>query len=198
MGRSQTVLSRWRTIPMVLSFLSVASMALAADPARAAETSPSAIVTVDLPYSGAVVPGGAPIFIGGWAVDPGGRGTGVDRVEIYLDGAAEAGGVLIGIARYGATRPDVATIFARSDWANSGFNFDWLPLGVAPGEHTLYVYAFTATGVSAPQAIRLTLTPEGGRRCSYVRPCYLGTTPYGIELDTGGPGIYIRRFPHPL
>lgn len=192
MVRTQRPAPRKRILPVLFSLL-IASAILAAP--AAAQQGPSAILTVDTPYAGERAPIGQPVYIGGWAVDPAGQGTGVDRVEVYLDGAAGAGGVPLGIARYGTARPDVASTYRRPEWIYSGFTMDWYPSRrVAPGDHTLYIYALTATGLSTPQAVTINVSVEYSPRCTFVLPCLLHKDSFAWEIDTGGPGTWFDRF----
>ncbi|HEY7067935.1 MAG TPA: hypothetical protein VII06_41170 [Chloroflexota bacterium] len=95
----------------------------------------TALVSIDRPADGASTPQRFTIM--GWAVDPESTGSGVDTVRVYLDG--EAGhGYLVGTAEYGGDRPDVADRLGQPRFGLSGY---LLQVEVAPGEHTLYVYA---------------------------------------------------------
>jgi hypothetical protein len=92
-------------------------------------------VAIDRPADGATTPQRFTIM--GWAVDPESTGSGVDAVYVYLDG--EAGqGYFLGAAEYGGERPDVAAQLGQPRFGLSGY---LLQVEVAPGEHTLYVYA---------------------------------------------------------
>jgi hypothetical protein len=96
----------------------------------------STLVVIDQPRGGA---SGPQIYVSGWAADPrGATGTGVDRVEVYLDGERGAGGTLLGRATYGLSRPDVAAHLGASRFALSGYA---LVADASPGPHTVYVYA---------------------------------------------------------
>src|SRR5581483_300152 len=44
-------------------------------------------------------------------------------------------------ANYGTFRPDVAQVFGRPDWTNSGFNVTWTAQGLSDGQHTFQVWA---------------------------------------------------------
>lgn len=93
------------------------------------------LVVIDAPRGTA----GTELEVRGWAADPGAPGgTGVDRVDVYLDGERDAGGTRLGQATYGLQRPDVAAHLRSPQFLLSGFA---LRTTVAPGPHTLYVYA---------------------------------------------------------
>jgi hypothetical protein len=125
------------------------------------------LVAIDRPASGATTLQRFTVI--GWAVDPEGTGSGVDVVHVYLDGDA-ANGVFMGAATYGDERPDVAQQLGQPRFALSGYQ---LQIEVAPGPHTVYVYARRqATGGperwSLPATVDITAgptlsLPEAGR-----------------------------------
>lgn len=154
----------------------------------------TAKVNIDAPGSGATVGSGQPVFIGGWAADTAGLGTGVNGVDIYLDGPPSSGR-LLGSAEYGIRRPDVASVLGRPGLTNSGFNYVWVPRGVPVGEHTLYVAARTQAGPVVVESIAVTLIGVSEAGCSFLRPCYIGRTGLAWEVDFGGPAIHYEYFP---
>lgn len=97
-------------------------------------------ITVDVPTQGQGVTTGQQIDIGGWAIDRIGPGTGVDGVQVFLDGPMGQG-TRLGAADYRRARPDVATALGNSELLNSGFDLLWTVAELSPGRHTLYVYA---------------------------------------------------------
>jgi len=108
------------------------SVAWAAPSADASTT----LVVIDAPKGGTT---GTQLEVRGWAADPGApSGTGVDRVDVYLDGERDTGGTRLGPAAYGLQRPDVAAHLGSPRFLLSGFA---LRTTVDPGPHTLYVYA---------------------------------------------------------
>jgi len=114
------------------------------------------LVTIDSPEGGTALANGRSTLIGGWAVDPRGSGLGITAVDVFLDGKPGQG-TFVGAAEYGLTRDDVAGYFQRSDWKASGFNMDWTPRSVAPGQHTLVVVAQTAAGDSTSTEMPITI-----------------------------------------
>lgn len=153
------------------------------------------MVNLDAPSTGAAVANGQVVHIAGWAVDPAGPGPGVERVDLYLDGPPEAGGVRIGTATYGLARPDVAATFGRADWRNCGFALDWTPTNLTVGDYTIRASAQASSGSVTTSAIGLRVAQEYGGRCNFLIPCFVGPTAYGWELDYGGPSIYFERLP---
>jgi RHS repeat-associated protein len=86
---------------------------------------------------------GGNIFVGGWAAEPDQNpGAPVSRVEIEVDGQ------FLGLATLGGQRPDVAAATNRPDFLDSEFTFDGPLTNVDPGEHTIGVRMFTASGGS--------------------------------------------------
>jgi hypothetical protein len=80
------------------------------------------------------------IEIGGWAADPtSAEGTGVDAVQVYLDGMPPDEGTYLGKAEYGLDRPDVAAMLGEQ-FVASGYRFTWR-VAAPPGEHELLVLA---------------------------------------------------------
>ena len=122
------------------------------------------LVAVDSPPAGSSV-GGA-VGVRGWAADPASpRGTGIDRVDVYLDGEAGAGGTYLGSAALGIARRDVARHLGAARFLGSGFA---LPVTLPAGPHTLYVYAHPSDqppdeGWSAPTALAVLVGPAGPR-----------------------------------
>jgi hypothetical protein len=127
----------------VLSWRNVAFSVLVATSfaTRAQAQAPGSVrIQVDNPAAGQTV---APNFrVQGWAIDTTATGTtGLDSVHVFIDGPADRGSV-VGIAD-SAPRPDVAESFGRPDWLSSGFAIE--AMGIEPGQHTLYVYAFNSS-----------------------------------------------------
>lgn len=97
---------------------------------------------LDTPENGAVI--SSLTDVRGWALDgSAAEGTGVDGVQLYLDGA------LVGDAQYGEPRPDVATQFGPQ-FANSGWTTRLDPSAFSVGPHTLE--ARVRSGVSGDEA----------------------------------------------
>jgi hypothetical protein len=93
---------------------------------------------------------GTSLAINGWALDAGATsGTGVDRVDVYLDGT------LRGAATYGDNRPDMAAAYGAR-FASSGFHYQ-LDLSTIPaGNHSLEARAHSlvsGTTTAYPHAI---------------------------------------------
>ena len=102
-------------------------------------------VSIDSPSEGIDVQNGRRVIIGGWAADTAGMtgNTGVDVVKVYLDGPMDSG-QLLGNAKYGAARNDVAGILVNNVYTNSGFDYQWTPQNVGLGQHILFVYAHSS------------------------------------------------------
>ena len=79
--------------------------------------------------------------ISGWLIDPPSSfGTGIDQVQLYVDGFKGSTGILLGNPTYGEARPDVAQQ-AGNQFLNSGYSFNWSLGGVSTGRHSLHLYA---------------------------------------------------------
>lgn len=84
--------------------------------------------------------------IKGWAADRNApTGTGVDRVEVWMDGErATPGAIKLGDALYGGEHGSPAQELGDARFTNSGFTLTWNPTQFRPGDHTLYVYAHSS------------------------------------------------------
>ncbi len=81
------------------------------------------------------------IPVSGWAIDATSTGgSGVDEVDLYLDGQAGQGGVLVGSTTVHGPRTDVGNVYG-SQFNNCGYSIQANMNGVALGTHTLYVYS---------------------------------------------------------
>jgi hypothetical protein len=84
------------------------------------------------------------ITLSGYAIDLGSlAGTGIDAVDIYLDGPSGAG-TLIGRASYGLSQPEVAGRYGDR-FQRSGWELTWDTTGLSFGLHELYLYARRTT-----------------------------------------------------
>src|SRR5687768_5910475 len=74
--------ARWCAAFVVLSILLASFVAAPAPPTQASQEA-GATINVDSPIDGQTFPAGTEIAYTGWAVHPGGPGTGIDRVVIW-------------------------------------------------------------------------------------------------------------------
>ena len=171
--------------------VAVATIGMAASSLTAlAQPSSSVMVNIDQPSASETVRSGQPLFIGGWAADMA-SGASVQTVEVFLDGPAGAG-QRIGTANYGQPRSDVAASTGRADWRNTGFGIDWAPRDLTGGQHMLYIYAQSSSGASGSASVAFTFDQRSA--ASPQNPIWVRTA-IGWEIDTGGPGIRLDRFP---
>jgi len=105
---------------------------------------PRPVMSLNPPSNGGVVTN--PFLVGGWALNTGDTsGTGVDAVHLYAYPAAGGAPIFLGVADYGAVRPDVGAIFG-APYTNSGYSLS--VGGLAPGNYVLAAIAHdTVTGV---------------------------------------------------
>jgi hypothetical protein len=150
---------------------------------------PSILLNVESPPQGAVING--PVRIQGWAADPEATsGTGVERIDFYVDGQVTTRGVPMGEVQYGDTRPDVGAALGgdnearRARFTRSGFSTFWNPAGLPPGVHNLTIYARAAEG-----AIARSLTLEVSPAAATARPTS------GAPGATPNPGRAAEAFP---
>jgi hypothetical protein len=98
----------------------------------------------------------------GWAIDQRSAGdprdAGIDDVSLYLDGPPGAG-TLLGTARYGDRRDDVARACGGDRFANSGWHYAWDVSTLAPGAHTLYAVMRSVGGLTSQRSATISRTP---------------------------------------
>ena len=103
------------------------------------------MITIDRPATDVTLVEGQVLSLSGWTVDPrAASGTGIEEVRVFVDGE-DGSGKVVGAARTGLPRPDVASTLRRPTAGNSGFSLDTPLPGILPGQHMLYVYARSAT-----------------------------------------------------
>lgn len=153
-----------RSLPLVaLTMILAMGDALVTRPAEAAALADGPLVTIDAPAGGATFTEGQTIRVSGWAADPSGTGTGINRVDVYLDRRPGVQGTSIGTATYGIDRPDVASAYGRSDWTRAGFVFEWTPQSLTEGDHVVQVEARSDTGSTGVQSVSVTIARQPGR-----------------------------------
>jgi hypothetical protein len=95
-------------------------------------------------------------LIKGSALDPNagpGRGTGIDRVLVYLDEPRGTdGSKFIGEAQLGGSTPDLAAAYGQQ-FMESGFSIDMRPADFKAGDH--HVYAYIRSSVSGKETVLL-------------------------------------------
>ena len=72
------------------------------------------------------------------------KSSNIEKIEVYLDGARENGGIFLGEADYGLSSPETAALYGEK-FANSGYSLVWknTAYNFTPGSlHNIYVYAY--------------------------------------------------------
>jgi glucose/arabinose dehydrogenase len=102
------------------------------------------VMNIDTPTQGQQVR--QPFLIGGWALDPiATTDPGIDAVHVWsypisaIAGPVTGDPTFLGVASYGASRPDVASAFGGSQFTNSGFNL--VTRSQFPGTYRIAVFA---------------------------------------------------------
>jgi hypothetical protein len=107
---------------------------------RVTVTGPRPFIFIDVPATDTTV--GTSIRVAGWAIEVGAAtGTGVDAVHVWAYPAAGGAPLLIGVASYGAARPDVGAIFG-SPYTASGFDVTG---SLPPGTSDIVAFAHSTT-----------------------------------------------------
>jgi hypothetical protein len=104
----------------------------------ASQSMPGIVVAIDEPTnrSGTAA---TQVLIRGWAANPASdRGTGVSRVDVYLDGGPDQGGFYLGQADYGRERTDVADALGGQRFLLSGWE---MTTDIPRGPHTIVAVA---------------------------------------------------------
>jgi hypothetical protein len=149
--------SIWLSMMMLGAFGLIAGASVAPAYGQAAQSG-SVNISIDTPTEGQAVKVGETISFGGWAVVTD-AASGVESVEVYIDGQPGEGGVRLGKASYGSARPDVAASLGNSAFTNVGFELPWQVSGT-PGNRMVYVYAYSAAHGWSYQALTLTVEPR--------------------------------------
>jgi hypothetical protein len=95
---------------------------------------------------------GATLFVAGWAADTV-SGAPVQSVTVFVDGSN------VGTATLGLSRPDVASYFGRSDYANSGWSFQMSTSALSSGQHTVTAMAMGSSGTAQIGSRMVTISP---------------------------------------
>jgi TolB protein len=102
------------------------------------------------------------IYVRGWAVDLAySDNTGIDRVEVYLEGPKDFG-KFMGQADYGIERTDVGNAYGNANYNNSGFLLNIDGSSLEPGiNYLVYVYVYSKNGQLKYSTTRFTIDGEG-------------------------------------
>ncbi len=111
---------------------------------------------------GSTVGKGATLFVRGWATDTV-TGAPVQSVTVFVDGNSA------GLANLGDARPDVAQAYSRSDYTNSGWDFQMPAGSLSLGQHAVTANAAGPSG-TGPLTITRTINvvAGGGQEVGYV------------------------------
>ncbi|MCD4669081.1 MAG: DUF5050 domain-containing protein [Actinomycetia bacterium] len=88
--------------------------------------------------------------ISGWSADLSVQeNTGIEKIEIYLNGPRNFG-TFLGEADYGLERQDVANAYGNANYSASGYNFTFDAGKLGPGTwNTIYIYSYSKSGTYA-------------------------------------------------
>jgi Tol biopolymer transport system component len=126
--------------------------------------------------------------ISGWSADLSVQdSTGIDRVEIYLNGPKDFGRFL-GEADYGIERQDVANAYANANYTYSGYSLTFDAGSLEEGtENTIYVYSYSDndTFTLATRDIAI----EGERDINVVISAEIGLSKSTVEVSGWAVGL---------
>jgi uncharacterized repeat protein (TIGR01451 family) len=109
---------------------------------------------------GSTVASSGTLYVQGWAADTA-SGAPVQTVTVFV------GGTSMGTATLGSARPDVSQAFNRSDYTNSGWNFQMSAGALSIGQHSVTATASGPSG-TAPLVGSRTITISGGQEIGFV------------------------------
>ena len=120
--------------------------------------------------------------ISGWSADLSVQeSTGIEKIEIYLNGPRDFG-IFLGEADYGRERQDVANAYGNANYTDSGYSLTFDASGLGPGtENTIYIYSYSNSGTYT-MAMR-DIVMEGEKGAS--------NTIMSIEAELGGGSIEV-------
>jgi TolB protein len=103
------------------------------------------------------------VRVSGWAADTSANeNTGINKVEVFLDGPSNFG-KLLGQAQYGLERVDVGNAYGNPNYNPSGFSFSFDATSLEHGSsHKIYVYAYSPKGTH--QYLTRNITIEGSAK----------------------------------
>jgi hypothetical protein len=91
--------------------------------------------------------------IRGFALDPAATtGTGIDRVQVYMDEPRFQGGTFVGEAQFGGSTPSAAAQFGPH-FSEAGYRIDIRPSDFTAGNHHVYIYARSSVSGLETQAV---------------------------------------------
>jgi hypothetical protein len=145
-------------------------------------------VYIDAPTQGAVVSG--IVTLDGWAVDNTASATGINAVQILVDGNP------VGTATYGVSRTDVCNVYpARPGCPNVGFTYQLNTATLTPGSHAVTAMASNSVN-SAFWTINITVssatlvTIESPAPGAYISGNYVTLSGWALDSN-GGAGTAI-------
>jgi hypothetical protein len=113
----------------------------------------TAFVAIDTPGPNTMAT--RPFTLSGWAVDTAApTGTGIDLIAVWAYPVSGATPIFVGFGSYGASRPDIGTLFGNVRFASSGYSLtvtSTLPAGVyhlIVFGHSTVTGGYTAVGVT--------------------------------------------------
>ena len=152
-----------------------------------------ALMRIPLPTAVLEAPGAgattSPFTVAGWAIDTGApSGPGIDAVHVWALPQTGGAAVFVGVAAYGAARPDIGTQFG-AQFTNSGFSLTGASLPAGP--YTLAAFAHSTVSGTFEATMRTVQVLAGGRM--NVDAPAAGATLYqpftisGWAIDAGAP-----------
>ena len=114
----------------------------------------------------------------------------IEKIEIYLDGTRDSGGIFLGEAKYGLPSPGTSALYGEK-FADSGYSLTWsnTNYNFEPGSiHNLYIYSFIPK--FGWDYLRQTVNIPGEKQISQNIKFYIDTpssgSTIGADTNIGG------------
>ncbi len=120
--------------------------------------------------------------ISGWSADLSiQESTGIEKIEIYLNGPRDFG-IYLGEVDYGRERQDVANAYGNANYTNSGYSLTFDASRLGPGtENIIYVYSYSKNDTYTLAMRDIVMEGEKGG----------SNTIMSVEAELGGSSIEI-------
>jgi hypothetical protein len=116
------------------------------------------VIAIEIPTSGQTFTQRTGVQMVGYALDPnaapnqGVQGSGIDRVQVYMDGERDSGGILVGDADLGFSDQTAASKYGPQ-FQTAGWQLVFNPTNFSKGVHQIFAYARSA--VSGKESLTL-------------------------------------------
>jgi hypothetical protein len=142
----------------VSSSAPAAAAGSATAPAPLVQGAAPPVIAIEIPTSGQTFTQRSGVQMVGYALDPnaapnqGVQGSGIDRVQVYMDGERDSGGIFVGDADLGFSDQTAASKYG-AQFQGAGWQLVFNPTNFDRGVHQIFAYARSA--VSGKESLAL-------------------------------------------